>query len=760
MGKQLEREQMQKTASLARYAAKYKRLTHGGVHAEVYSKPVKNLINTQMETLSAVFEAVQNDVRTKKSRVSIHGYGVMLVEPEILAFITLNSCFAWDTRSDHSVRAYAEKIGSLVELQVNQDKAAKKASFIRERSIFTGIKKKLLKLPGFTLEKWGKIYHIQLGAYMLNVFLSYSDLFTTKTIMIERKNNRFLIGTKKLNTYLNQAIDNSVAFSALYLPMIDIPLYWTDVNIKGGYYDKELQYCMIRNTKPEHLAMLSDIPMCMDALNHMQAVPYTINQSILNLAIDITNTQHRSLLDLGEAPREFSANYSKRSRDVIETKTMLAQQAKLKRNLNTITAAKQLVDEDVYFPWFMDWRGRYYPLASYLSPQGNDLSRALIQPKKGKPLTEEGYSHLGAYVARCYGLRGSHAECQQWTKENYEALWSINKNPGDNNSLEFAQQADKPMQFIRACQAFVNGCESTMMCNFFIQLDATANVFQHFAAMTRDPAVAKLTNMTSLGYPEDIYSHMAMALVEKGNQDYMMGNELGMWTRHLNRDHIKMSLMTSLLNNSIRGNIMEIIHGQIWQGDLPAPDAYFDYAKYLIHGMREIAQDMWPLVYGASKWLKDFAAMAGRKKQLLEWDMPSGFKIRSNSFNHERAKVGTVLGQMRTILFDQPTQFNPRSQTTAFTANFQHSLDAAHMTLLINRLAAMSIDCYSVHDCIAVHPNDVDGALEAAKVTFLLLHEHLNYFDWLTKKTGINKTLPKRGDWDILEVLGSEYFFH
>ena len=40
----------------------------------------------------------------------------------------------------------------------------------------------------------------------------------------------------------------------------------------------------------------------------------------------------------------------------------------------------------IYFPHTADFRGRLYPASSYLTPQGNSLSKGLLKFADGKPL--------------------------------------------------------------------------------------------------------------------------------------------------------------------------------------------------------------------------------------------------------------------------------------------------------------------------------------------------------------------------------------
>jgi DNA-directed RNA polymerase len=45
---------------------------------------------------------------------------------------------------------------------------------------------------------------------------------------------------------------------------------------------------------------------------------------------------------------------------------------------NILNIALLLKDQTIYFPTFLDFRGRVYPTPNYLSYQGNDLARSLL----------------------------------------------------------------------------------------------------------------------------------------------------------------------------------------------------------------------------------------------------------------------------------------------------------------------------------------------------------------------------------------------
>src|ERR1019366_7718645 len=70
--------------------------------------------------------------------------------------------------------------------------------------------------------------------------------------------------------------------------------------------------------------------------------------------------------------------------------------------LKTLSTARTLREESrVYFPYSLDFRGRMYPIANYLTPQGDDLSRSLLKFAEGKVLDQDGITWLAIHGANC-----------------------------------------------------------------------------------------------------------------------------------------------------------------------------------------------------------------------------------------------------------------------------------------------------------------------------------------------------------------------
>lgn len=69
---------------------------------------------------------------------------------------------------------------------------------------------------------------------------------------------------------------------------------------------------------------------------------------------------------------------------------------------NILNIAMLFRGEKLYFPVFMDFRGRMYPLVSYLSYQGGDVARSLLcfNTSSNKPSENQ---HILIYLCNVFG---------------------------------------------------------------------------------------------------------------------------------------------------------------------------------------------------------------------------------------------------------------------------------------------------------------------------------------------------------------------
>ena len=99
----------------------------------------------------------------------------------------------------------------------------------------------------------------------------------------------------------------------------------------------------------------------------------------------------------------------------------------------------------------MDFRGRVYPIPSYLNHIGADLPRSLLLFAKGKPLGKEGFEWLKLH---CINLTGklkkeSIASRMEYFEQNIDLILDSAENPLDGK--KWWLESDEPWQTLSVC---------------------------------------------------------------------------------------------------------------------------------------------------------------------------------------------------------------------------------------------------------------------------------------------------------------------
>jgi len=262
----------------------------------------------------------------------------------------------------------------------------------------------------------------------------------------------------------------------------------------------------------------------LEAINHQQQVAWQINRRLLKTA-----EQLNQIHDAGpsyELLRDWvTKNFC---RPPSKRKTVELPGEFIKSPLARC-ALKELSQDGqdglpirFYLPWKADYRGRIYPVTPWLSPQGGDLQRALLEFAEGAPLNEEGVSALRRHGANLVDKKfvieelGSTnqvltlQEREDWVLRNEEHILASAESPLTKPFWRVV--AKKPMQFLAFCFAYQQWkLEPTKPIHLPAQIDGTCNGLQHIAALTGDRELAKsvnvLANETVL--PRDIYEEVS-----------------------------------------------------------------------------------------------------------------------------------------------------------------------------------------------------------------------------------------------------------
>lgn len=200
--------------------------------------------------------------------------------------------------------------------------------------------------------------------------------------------------------------------------------------------------------------------------------------------------------------------------------------ARLNSHLALGTLLDALRRERIYFAYQADARGRVYPVSGSFSPQGDELIRALLEFAEAKELTDEGARYLaiqgsqhvnGATILAALGRNNERRsptldERVQWIERHSASIVACADDPLANRW--WCEVAKSEFMFLAFCFAWADwrrGKEagSKVYCALPIYVDGTCNGLQHIAAITRDAALAKATNVLPAALPRDIYGELA-----------------------------------------------------------------------------------------------------------------------------------------------------------------------------------------------------------------------------------------------------------
>ena len=226
-----------------------------------------------------------------------------------------------------------------------------------------------------------------------------------------------------------------------------------------------------------------------------------------------------------------------------------------------IWVAENFVDDRIYYPYNLDFRGRAYPVPQNLSHLGSDLCRGLLTFEEAKPLGSVGFDWLKVQLANLFGNnKQSLRDRVDWVDKHFDEIFDSVKHPLDGK--RWWATAEEPFQALATCIEIVAALESgdpiSYMCSMPIHQDGSCNGLQHYAALGRDEPGAIAVNLMPSAVPQDVYSTVLEIVMAKIANDVKIPEDLtdtrerekGKWARLVqdvvNRKVIKQTVMTSV----------------------------------------------------------------------------------------------------------------------------------------------------------------------------------------------------------------------
>jgi DNA-directed RNA polymerase len=353
----------------------------------------------------------------------------------------------------------------------------------------------------------------------------------------------------------------------------------------------------------------------------------------------------------------------------------------------------------------------------------------------------------------------------KWVDDNWEMILEISKDPYTNR--EWVDSSIKKNKSFQRLAAVFDITRDDGFTYLPVQLDGQCNGSQHWSAIMRDETVADMVGLTPNDKPSDLYQHVADGVTEycELHKDSQIWCEkfLDHWDQGISRKVTKRPTMCDAYGLTFYGIQKYLkIEGHL---DWVTKDKQAGAITELAKGIKASMDRCLHAPNKGKEYLKTIIRVANDLNKHVEWTTPSGFKVvhHYNTINTRRS-VAKLFGSKELTFFISTPDVNPKAALQAIAPNYIHSLDAAHMFMVLSGM--LSVGIYSVafvHDSYGCHANYVDDMRDILREEFVSIHKE-NQLEKFKKE--IQNQLgvmlpdpPDIGEFDVNQVLDSDYFF-
>ncbi|KAH7031157.1 uncharacterized protein B0I36DRAFT_323305 [Microdochium trichocladiopsis] len=711
-----------------------------------------------------------------------------------------------DVKFFAQTRAMAEK-KRLRRRQFRQQAAAQAIAEVSEKA--DADKQPIeIKAPLFERENWPPTIRTKVAAVLLSALIDTAKVNVvrehpeTKALVsqvqpamahttVHKKGKK--VGVLMPNKFLTDMMKREPRgdFLARHLPMLVEPEPWSGFE-KGGFLGTPSALVRVKNGEREQkiyakaAAERGDLEQVMKGLDVLGRTAWRVNNPVFDVMLeawnsgeevanipalhpDITIPPEPEASEDGNARREWlkavKAADNKRSGLHSERCFMNFQ----------MEIARSFKNQTFYFPHNMDFRGRAYPLPTYLNHMGADNVRGLLRFAEGKELGEAGLRWLKVHLSNVFGYdKASLKEREQFAVDHYADIVDSATSP--LNGRRWWLTAEDPWQCLATCFELKAALESPDPTKFVSHLpvhqDGTCNGLQHYAALGGDTWGAQQVNLEPGDRPADVYSAVANLVKDSIAADVKENNIMGLaLDGKVTRKVVKQTVMTNVYGVTFIGAKAQIQK----QLDAAYPDLFNEHgipvpllSSYLATKVFKALSTMFRGAHDIQFWLGECAGRVcraltpeqldrlatgkeaeptkGKKKvtmaaklqaskkrsstdELLDqfrstivWTTPLRMPIAQPYRKTTTRSIETCLQDLNLQVPERTDPVHRRKQLQAFPPNFIHSLDASHMLLSALECDERGLSFAAVHDSFWTHAADVDTMNTVLRDSFIRIH--------------------------------------
>lgn len=735
-----------------------------------------------------------------------------IAAPEVLVMATLreiiNGCANPEPQPMQSV---FRSVGKIIETEsmlacmdkVNErytertiqylDSAGTKSVSHRYRTFLTGARN-----MGMNWEQWSHDERVGTARMLMSCLYEATGLFKWGTSMYSSGDSMYyLTPSDELAKHFHE-IQGAARALVKYPPMLLPPMDWNG-QYDGGYFtDWFRQYspmCGIRYIKKEHKNWIIDGLAAPEAsqvrlsMNKAQNVPYRVNKAVLSvlrkataMRVGILGLPSFVALPQPEFPLGDNWQKDEATESELETFRLWKQQmaawytSENKRKgrhtgiLSKISELARYQDEEkLYFPTFIDWRGRLY-FRSNLNPQSSDAVKGCIEFAEGKVLGEEGLYWLKVHVANCCGYDKHDNDLKaKWTEENWSYIEDFINNPLDVD----APESETAFTLLQAGLALADALRlpdpTTYVCHVPVAMDATCSGLQHLSALTRDPVGAYYTNLIDSGNDQksDIYMRVA-EVADISKMDIIGGDAVlsNFWKDFdITRSMAKKPVMTFVYGSTLLSTMDTLAMDLADMGIEPIKDSsgkiLFSLNALATPVGKALRKGVADTVPESAKMMKFMQSVVRKHKDItMQWVTPVGVPVVNWAEGSmvKRLHIHSMGVESITMMV-RDNQYNTRAASNGIVPNFVHSMDSAHLCKTINDFSGSILP---IHDSFATHPSDVAEMHKSLRSTFIDMYKQYDLVEDFMKVNEVDTEeykVPLQGNLELDTIKSSRFMF-
>lgn len=603
---------------------------------------------------------------------------------------------------------------------------------------------------------WQRDVRVKLGTWLLNCITEASGWFSVDMRREGRKTVNYVIATPEFLAIKDEIMKQCELFSPIAYPMLIEPNDWTN-DRHGGYLLNEIRMCHDMVRRSDSRRIQGETPLA--ALNKIQKTAYALNHFVVGVA-ETLMMKGREVgkfipiveYDLPVKPVDIDTDdavrqdYRRKAAEVYNKRADSFRRSC--RTRMTMEAVKLFKDKDqFYVPHSFDYRGRMYPVPSFLTMQDTDFGKSLIKFKDSAKLNKDAEDWLSFQVATTYGLdKKTIKERLNWTRSNHNLISRIVEDP--IGCLPEWEAADEPWMFLAACDEYYHCCikHDRDFTSLPCSVDATCSGLQILAGLCRDASTARQVNVLPSDRVQDAYAVIAEAAKSTVPADI---------APHMDRSTVKRVVMTIPYNakpHSNRGYIKEALKAkgvEIEKDDLTAT----------VKAVRDVMSKEFPGPMAVMRWFEDEVTRAiKRGESHIEWCTPSGFVVTQKLMKKHYQDVSLqLLGRVRIrVAIEDSDVVDLLHHKNATAPNVIHSLDASLLHLASLRFdAPLSV----IHDSVLCRATDMSVLSSIVREVYMHLFAEHDYLRDFAAQIGAETEPPIIGDLKPESVIESTYFF-